>query len=1643
MSNNNNNDDDDDDAFVVPDVFLDPSALERAQQEKEQAAAAAARREELAAALKAAKKAAKKEKKKAKKIKKNQVQQATTATSTTTSTPGSSSERALQEADQLLAQVNDSLHQTQLAQSPHYYLDVEDPDDYDKRESLKKLLPDAFLPATAQPPKKKTTVPPPQTPPRLPAVVQSKLAVSLLRDLETMATNHTHQDDIFATFYEADGKATQSLSYGAIWHRAGIISYHVRVTWKIKQGAHVAVVLDYGLTYMAVWLGCLRAGVVPMIVAAPKPFVPNNNNNNNNNNKNDTRQHGGFDTNGGLSKLNSILKAASPIALILTDSVVKFWKEQDEKDLQSPTHALWPQQAKWKCVDTLPQPTKKKNATSLDSPSSHHTSSSGRQRFSIFGGLGGGTNHSNHSRQPSLRQSIVQRLSIFSMGSSHHGGGGGGLLGGLGGGLLGGDSFEDEDDDDDDEEDEFALETGGSTRGTPAPASQPRKPRGSIMANLPRPSIRASILGQVESEPLAAGTAFDEKSLEEEDVCCLQTTAGSTGDPKIVMITFRALQESLQMTQRSLLPVFGPRARMMPGLTWIPPDHHMGLFLAMLCPFVSGNPMHYMSSVAYEQFPLQWLELLSRYKIGWTVAPDNGYRWAIRAFMRTFNSSKTIMTHLNLSALKVLLNVGESPRPDTPTKIRKCFVPYQMPRTCKIMVGYGLAEHVLALSWMPQDTVVVPSCYNFALTKRVAVATLAGLEAESFVLLVVDPKTKKEVAKGQVGEIWVSTPSLPHLPGYYKNKQLSQKIFRASIQGKTRAGTFLRTGDIGFCKDGNLYVCGRKEDVLANKQLVKYCPPDIEWFVEDAKQDVKPGCVAALASVAGTVEIVVEVYDTTSPAMTKSVCNFLAKNIPKLIRIEVSSVVAVPEGTLPRTSISTVLRRHAKAALLKEEMEIVFDFPLRKERVAIPESQAPKPQMDSDSEDEEEIPPKVTKKAATDKGSTPTEEPADPVVEPERDNKVPTPETKPSEPAVARVPATAVSPPPSVSEEAVVEPELENKVPTPETQPSEPAVAPVPARAAPPPSSAPEESSAPPPSKASPIESSAPAKPKKKATDRWPPAANSSPEPAETSTSPSPSSKPAHAKTAIPPPQPTHKTESGIIPQPPKKKVTDRWPPAADTSPEPPPEIAPIVAKSPPPPQEEVPFKDKGLPPQSTTPRSSPSPDLTSEIIASPEASNSDGAASISDPNNVESEAHQVGVEGEASPRVKESEAFADEPADIMDPPNTDNKAQTTAVASDEPIRLETQANVEPKLDAEPQIDVSEEHNDRAPSPETPPVIADVPAEPMTGPRIEEFEEHGSAETNTDASKAGDENLVGDGINTNESSEETPQSALADKEPAAEETMVDDSEDFTPSDAAEVDDEKLSDAPTATAKVAPRESEGDEDAASASTSDDSTAKPASPADRAKDILAEEDTTDSTEGEEALESDDLVMNFGEIVEDEYAASPHEVEIDDILKRHLGPSFENELSWDESGLTSTASIPLRRDIECAFPVTLPADFLDRYPTPASLKENVCEFMGMSVPTESPAIKLDKSRRLPWCFMGFLQVLLMPVLIIFFAAPLLPCWYAYPYLQDYDILVMLFVPIYLTTYSVIVIAAKWLVIWRYKECRIVAPSLAYLRW
>lgn len=513
-----------------------------------------------------------------------------------------------------------------------------DTDEEEEEEDTFSLVPDSFLPTAL-----KVTDPKPRSPlplqssTRKPSPTQNKhfilpttrkanLALPMLRELESICSER--KGDLFAAYYEIDGTPTGRLTFGEVWDQSGVISYHLRVTWRLKKGQTVALVLDYGLNYIYTWLGCLRAGVVPLIVAAPAPpdFGP------------------------GLTRLNSILHSAAPIALILTDSAVKYWKEEDEKSRKSPTRKMWPAFAKWKAVDKLPKPKPADESTGNISHSSQPPELEPQE---------------GPAHRPSLFQRLSTRLSVLGAAS------------------------------------QSSLE--GSRHG------------------LPRPSIRESIFGVDEKEPLVIGTAFDEKSLSSDDVACLQATSGSTAEPKIVVVTFQAIFESLKMTQRSLPSVFDSHEDLT-GFSWVPPDHHIGLFFSMLCPLISGSTMHYMSKASYEDNPKQWLELLSKLKIGWTVAPDNGYRWVMREFTKTFNSSATIMTTLNLSSLKILLNIGESPKFNTPTKIRKCFVPYLLPRDCEILTGYGLSELIMPVSWLEQNIVEIPSCAGFAMTKRVAVA---------------------------------------------------------------------------------------------------------------------------------------------------------------------------------------------------------------------------------------------------------------------------------------------------------------------------------------------------------------------------------------------------------------------------------------------------------------------------------------------------------------------------------------------------------------------------------------------------------------------------------------------------------------------------------------------------------------------------------------------------------------------------------------------------------------------------------------------------------------------------------------------------------------------------------------------------------
>jgi acyl-CoA synthetase (AMP-forming)/AMP-acid ligase II len=189
---------------------------------------------------------------------------------------------------------------------------------------------------------------------------------------------------------------------------------------------------------------------------------------------------------------------------------------------------------------------------------------------------------------------------------------------------------------------------------------------------------------------------------------------------------------------------------------------------------------------------------------------------------------------------------------------------------------------------------------------------------------VVDPMTCHEVADGRVGEIWVSDPCIAL--GYWQRKRDSEETFRACIGGSGE-GPFLRTGDLGFMSDGELYVTSRMKDLIIVAGTNHY-PQDIEWTVEQCHPAIRSSHVAASSVYASGEErvlIAAEVERGTIETVeaVQDVLNAVRRAIAEEHELQVCAVVILNRGSLPKTA-SGKIQRHACERLLRGDGDEVI-----------------------------------------------------------------------------------------------------------------------------------------------------------------------------------------------------------------------------------------------------------------------------------------------------------------------------------------------------------------------------------------------------------------------------------------------------------------------------------------------------------------------------------------------------------------------------------------------------------------------------------------------------------------------------------------------------------------------------------------------
>nr|VFJ74813.1 MAG: Acyl-CoA synthetase (AMP-forming)/AMP-acid ligase II [Candidatus Kentron sp. FW] len=397
----------------------------------------------------------------------------------------------------------------------------------------------------------------------------------------------------------------------------------------------------------------------------------------------------------------------------------------------------------------------------------------------------------------------------------------------------------------------------------------------------------------------------------------LQYTSGSTDIPKGVMVSHDNLLHNQEMIRQG----FGHTEDTV-GVGWLPLFHDMGLIGNVLQPLYGGSSMILMSPTAFLQRPFRWLQAISRYRGTINGGPNFAYDLCVD------NSTPEQRAKLDLGDWTLAFTGAEPVRAETLDRFAKTFASCGFRREA-FYPTYGMAEATLFVSGGSKSAppVIHEATIqgNHVITGRSAIQRFVGC-GHSWLdqkIVIVDPQTHLARPDRQVGEIWVSGKSVAQ--GYWNRTEETRQTFRAHL-ADTGEGPFLRTGDLGFLKEGELFVTGRIKDLIIIHGQNHY-PQDIEFTVEKSHEALVMGGAAAFSvEEAGREKLVIvqEIQRTRLRKLdTKEVFDAIRKNVLHRHELAPHTILLVKPGQLPRTSSGKVRRHMCQIRFLANGLETV------------------------------------------------------------------------------------------------------------------------------------------------------------------------------------------------------------------------------------------------------------------------------------------------------------------------------------------------------------------------------------------------------------------------------------------------------------------------------------------------------------------------------------------------------------------------------------------------------------------------------------------------------------------------------------------------------------------------------------------------
>jgi len=404
----------------------------------------------------------------------------------------------------------------------------------------------------------------------------------------------------------------------------------------------------------------------------------------------------------------------------------------------------------------------------------------------------------------------------------------------------------------------------------------------------------------------------------------LQYTSGSTRDPKGVMVTHENILHNCPLVIDHPAPVV---------VSWLPQYHDMGLIGCYLYPALTGGTTYGFAPTDFIQRPTLWFDAIKTYEASASAAPNFAYDYCLR----DGRLSKESLETCDLSSLRLLMVAAEPVKPDTYTRFLQTFEPYGL-KSSSFFVAYGLAENTLAVSLGGRNIISVNKTAialgNARITREVSEIGAAtqivscGTPLPGLTVKIVDPEKHVALEPGRVGEIWIAGGS--KCLGCWNNPELTLKLFHARlVDDSPYDDGYLRTGDMGFFHDGELFVCGRIKDMIILRGQNHY-PQDVEAVAEKASSLIRTNCVVAFQIHENSEPALAIVAEVKNPKALPDPLK-IAAAVRTYLNVEVALISFIAPRAIPRTSSGKIIRHKTKHMWLQGQFTVLSEFSREKD----------------------------------------------------------------------------------------------------------------------------------------------------------------------------------------------------------------------------------------------------------------------------------------------------------------------------------------------------------------------------------------------------------------------------------------------------------------------------------------------------------------------------------------------------------------------------------------------------------------------------------------------------------------------------------------------------------------------------------------